>query len=303
VNNESVIKKEKERQKFLDGYLLKKMNYTFWAILCITFILVALGVAIVGVALYSAVVLGKLDIVTAALSALGIGDIFGIFKFSMDRLQRSLGDQVHVETASDAYLEQIRKIDDYSKSNANINDVDKISEEIRKAALNSMKLVQSFTEIGKPVKKAWISAFPIRYEKLTFPKEVYLGEKFSASGTLRNEGDEPIRLTSMVIAVRPPFGTPSGGPFKYDFIIAPARTLKPSESYTIGITKCIEDSARELGTKEEIPEKYLDEDWYAFMTCQTEDGYWHDDPNKIWFKVKKRAVTASGMKHSGTNSH
>ena len=261
-----------------------RIKWTFWSILLMNWILIGIGVVMFGAALFSAFWLQRWDI-TGVLSLTGFGDIFTVFKFSMNRVQRSLGDQVHVQTAFSGYMKQIMKF----KSGANINDIKMINEEIRKATLYSMELIQNFTEIGKPLKKEpWIVRFPIRYEKLNFPLKVYVGEKITASGTLRNVGDKPIHLTSIVMAVRPPLGTPGGGPFRFDFHTDPARTLKPGGSYTITKTKCIEDSARDIGKKEEIPEKYLGKDWFAFMTCQTEDGYWHDDPNKTWFEVLKK---------------
>ena len=329
MNNESNIKKENElKQKFLDiektcaddkiktvknrqllihhGQMLwesldsvdaakrrirdiiKRTNYTFWSILIMNWILIFIGVVMFVVALYSAAGLRRLDI-AALLSITGFGDIYTVFKFSMNRVQRSLGDQVHVQTAFYGYMKQIMKFDEHFKSGAKINDIKKINEEIRKATSYSMELIQNFTEIGKPLKKEpWETRFPVRYEKLNFPSKVYVDEKITASGTLRNVGDKPIHLTSIVIAVRPPFGTPSGGPFRFDFQIDPARTLKPGKSYTITNTKCIEDSTRDTGKKEKIPKKYLGKDWVAFMTCQTEDGYWHDDPNKTWFEVSKK---------------
>jgi len=290
VSDESNTKKENGlEQKFQE--ITTRINLTFKSILYINWILVLMGVAMFLAALYSAAGLLRWDI-TAVLSVTGFGDIFAVFKFTMNRLQRSLGDQVHVEIAAHGYIEQIKKIDKHFETNANIN-LEAINKEIRKAAFDSMELIQNFTEIGKPLKKKpWISRFPIRYEKLNFPSEVCVGKMITASGTLRNEGNEPINLTSIVIAVRPPFGTPSGGPFRFDFQIDPGRTLKPGESYTIKNTKCIEDSAREQGKKEDIPEKYLGNDWMVFMTCQTEDGYWHDDPNKISFGVVKKGATA-----------
>jgi hypothetical protein len=40
---------------------------------------------------------------------------------------------------------------------------------------------------------------------------------------------------------------------------------------------------------EDIPERYFEDQWYAFITCQREDGYWHDGPDKVSFAVKKKA--------------
>lgn len=297
MNYESSIQKEnksKQNRGFLAHHngLIKRINVTFWSILIMNWILIGIGVIMFGAALYGALGLRRID-VAALLSVTGFGDIAAVFKYSINRVQRSLGDQVQVQTACYGYEKQIMKLVEHFDSNGNIAQVKAMNEEIRKATLFSMELIQNFTEIGKPLRKEpWISRFPIRYERLNFPSEVYVGEKITASGAFRNVGDKPINLTSIVIAVRPPFGTPSGGPFRFDFHIDPARTLKPGESYTITKTKCIEDSARDEGTKVKIPEKYLGEDWVAFMTCQTEDGHWHDDPNKTWFAVLKRGATA-----------
>ena len=51
--------------------------------------------------------------------------------------------------------------------------------------------------------------------------------------------------------------------------------------------KTIEKSAKNANVIETIPDKWIGKDWYAFITCQTEDGVWHDDPNKYLFEVKK----------------
>jgi len=276
----------------------RRINLTFKSILYINWILVVMGVIMFSAAIASAVGLLRLDI-ALLLSVTGFGDIYTVFKFAMNRLQRNLGDQVQVQTACDGYTKQIERIGNF-KSDAELTDIKTVNDEIRKTASYSMELIQNFTEIGKPIEKEpWISSFPIRYEEFLFPSEVKVGDEITASGTLRNVGDKPnrlnsivkrqkpIRLTSIVIAVRPPYGTPSGGPFRFDFKIDPARVLKPGESYTIKHTKRIDDNVKS-GTKEDIPDRYFDEDWAAFMTCQTEDGFWHDDPNKTSFRVLKK---------------
>ncbi len=91
-----------------------------------------------------------------------------------------------------------------------------------------------------------------------------------------------------MIAIRPPGGTPDGGPFRFDFLIKNDPTIiKPGDPFPIEDTKAIEEN---IYTKlpELIPDKWFTKDWYAFMTCQTkEDGCWHDDHNKYWFELKE----------------
>jgi len=162
-----------------------------------------------------------------------------------------------------------------------------------------MKLIQDFTKIAEPLKeKPWLRALPIRYGKLKIDgkeadKEeiiVYVGEKTTLSGSLRNVSDKPIKIETIVMAVRPPKGTPDGGPFRFDFHIEdPGHTLEPGESFPVTRTKRIEVSASRKNGEviEKIPNEWFGKDWYAFMTCQTEDGCWHDDHNKYWFELKK----------------
>lgn len=271
--------------------IIDRTNCTFRTILIMNWILIAIGVSMFVAALYSAVGLQRWDI-TGVLSLTGFGDIFTVFKFSMNRVQRSLGDQVHVQTASYGYMKQIMKFDEHFESGAKMDEIKLINAEIRKATLSSMELIRDFTEIGKPLKKeSWMRAreraYHLRYGKLEFPSRVYEGETITALGTIRNTGDEPITLTSIVIAVRPPHGTVNSGPFDFDFGIFPGHTLDPGESYKVTRDKCIEDSARHKG-KEKIKEEYFGSGWFAFIACQTEDGEWHNDPNKTFFKVLKK---------------
>ena len=273
-------------------HIIDRTNLTFHTILIMNWILIAIGVSMFVAALYSAVGLQRWDI-TGVLSLTGFGDIYTVFKFSMNRVQRSLGDQVHVQTASYGYMKQIMKFDEHFKSDAEMDEIKMINAEIRKATLFSMELIRDFTEIGKPLKKeSWMRAreraYHLRYGKLDFPSKVYVGQTITASGTIRNTGDEPINLKSIVIAVRPPFGTVNSGPFMFDFWIFPAHTLDPGESHPVTKIKCIRDSARREGEKEKIKEEYFGPGWFAFIACQTEDGEWHNDPNKTFFELLKK---------------
>ncbi|MFX0199307.1 MAG: hypothetical protein ACFFCW_24555 [Candidatus Hodarchaeota archaeon] len=262
---------------------LNRIKWTFWSILIFNYILVAMGVAAFVMAVFSAAG-GKFE-VAAVFSALGTADVISVFKFSMDRVQRSLGDQVQVETAKCGIINQMEFVPELkSKDKVTIEDVERINEEIRRATLYTMGLIQDFTKIAEPIKeKPWIRTLPIRFEELNFPSEVIIGEMITAHGALRNASNKPITIKCIVIAVRPPHGTPDGGPFRFDFYIdGTSRTLGPGQSYTLTPTKVFPPK------KEEIPNKYLGKDWYAFMTCQTEDGCWHDDHNKKWFEVTRK---------------
>jgi hypothetical protein len=282
------------------GDIIKKTNQTFWSITAICWLLIGMGLVMFIAAVYSAIFQARWDI-PAVLSLTGFGNILAVYKFVMNRLQRSLGDKVQVQNAFDGYMKQIMQFDVHFISNAKIEDVKEINAEIREATLNSMELIQNYTEIGKPLKKEpWLSDFPITYEKLTFPSLVYVGKEITVTGTLRNKGNKPVTLKSVVIAVRPPNGTPSGGPFNYDFDIAPGRILKPNEACVIQKTKCIEENERDSRKKQVIPDVEFGKAWYAFMTCQTEDDFWHDDPNKTFFELQatepQKPTKANGEK-------
>ena len=82
----------------------KRINYTFYSILAINWILIVMGITAFFLAIFEA---AGGDFATAGvLSVLGAGDIISVFKFSMNRVQRSLGDQTQVEAAFDGLIEQ-----------------------------------------------------------------------------------------------------------------------------------------------------------------------------------------------------
>jgi len=241
--------------------------------------------------------------VAVLLSALGVGDILSVFTFAMDRVQRNLGDQVQVRSVFNGFLKQMEFVEKFKDNTTlNINDLGGINAEIRDITKKSMQLLQDFTEIAKPIgEKPWITALPIRYSELRITAEksqqgeiiVYEGTKITMSGTLQNIRKESIAINKIVIAVRPPGGTPDGGPFRFDFKVedflktnGKPLTMKHKETHTIENTKCIENSVT-LRLKEDIRNEWIRKDWYAFMTCQTEDGCWHDDHNKKWFEVRR----------------
>jgi len=276
---------------------LKRIKYTFWSILIFNYVLVSMGVAAFVMAVYSAA--GGEFGVAAVFSALGTVDVISVFKFSMDRVQRSLGDQVQVETAKSGHMKQMVFVKELeSKPNVpTIKAIERINEEIRRATLYTMELIQDFTKIAEPLKeKPWIRALPVRYGRLKkngkeIEEEftVSVSKKITLSGTLRNVSNKGIKIDTIVIAVRPPGGTPDGGPFRFDFAIREkAVTLKPKQSFTIENTKTIEQNMKDKKKTEKIKDEWYDKDWYAFMTCQTEDGCWHDDHNKYWFELKKQ---------------
>lgn len=272
------------------------IKWTFRSILLMNWILIGIGVVMFGAALYSALWLQRWDI-TSVLALTGFGDILTVFKFSMNRVQRCLGDQVQVQTAVDGQLKQmyiIKKLG--SNANVTIDDIKKINEEIRRATLYSMELIQDFTKIAEPIKeKPWIRVLPIRYGRLKLNgnyiyKEftVIKGKPITLSGTIINNSNKEIKLSKIVIAIRPPGGTPDGGPWRFDFFFKEDPTIiKPKESVEMTYTKVIEKNMRTKGI-EPISNEWFTKDWYVFMTCQTEeDGCWHDDHNTYWFELKK----------------
>lgn len=282
-----INKSVQEANRRFDG-IINRVRITFWSILLMNWILIGMGVALFGGAFYSALG-GKFE-VASVLSATGVVDILSVFVFAMNRVQTSLGDQVQIQLASNAYMKQILNFDEHFKFELGIEQIENVNSEIRKITLNTMELIQNFTKIGRESsKEPWINLFPIRFGKLDFPEHVYEGTPIVMSGVLKNDSDMPVTLTHIVIAVRPPLGTPVGGPFNFDFAVLPGRVVNSRESVTIkSDPKAIEVNIREGNIKQVIPDEYIGKEWYAFMTCQTEDGYWHDDPNKSPFVVYRK---------------
>ena len=277
-----------------------RITYTFWSILLINWILVIIGIFVFWMAWNSAA--GGNFNVAALLSFLGVGDIISVFTFAMDRAQRNLGDQVQVRAVFDGFLKQMEFVDEFKdKATLEERELGKIDAEIRDVTKKTMQLLQEFTEIAKPkVGEPWITTLPIRYTELSITSGdsqggkiiVKEGKNITMSGTLKNISKESVKINAIVIAVRPPGGTPEGGPFRFDFkkedflkTKGEPLIIKYNETYPIENTKCIEDSVTISGLKEEIPDKWIGNDWYAYMTCETDDGCWHDDHNKKWFEV------------------
>jgi hypothetical protein len=98
------------------------------------------------------------------------------------------------------------------------------------------------------------------------------GGTLSGKATLKNPGTTSITLSSIVLAGRPPGGTNSGGPTD-DFSPEPANmTLAPGQSYTLSASRTF-SATDPTGT------------WYSYVTYQTTDGAWHDDPHDTYFSV------------------
>ena len=278
--------------------LLEKIDLTFKSILYINWILVAMGVTMFIAAVISALGFLRFDI-AALLSLTGFGNIFAMLKFSMNRLLRNLGDHVHIETVCNGYDKQIVIIENHNTLTLEkLKNVESANDEVRKAVSYSMEMIQNFTEIGKPLKEEepWVNPFPIRYGELKFSpgvysngeRIIYLNKEFTISGTITNIGRKPIELAQIVIAIRPRFGTPKGGPFRFDFLVDNQPCiLKPGETITREKTKFLDDDARNPPNKQIISKDYLGADWYAFMTCRPKkDNRFHDDENNYWFEVK-----------------
>src|SRR5579884_3760952 len=101
---------------------------------------------------------------------------------------------------------------------------------------------------------------------------VMLGRSLSVTATLKNAGTANIALKDIAIAGRPPGGTNAGGPFD-NFGPQPANvTLAPGQSY----------STVQTGTFSATDPTGA---WYCYLTYQTVDGAWHDDPTDGHFTV------------------
>jgi hypothetical protein len=97
------------------------------------------------------------------------------------------------------------------------------------------------------------------------------GSRLTGTVTLQNQGDSAINLNQVVIAGRPPTGTNAGGPFD-DFGSSGPLILVPGQSLTLVKTRAFTNSDP-VGN------------WYSYMTYQTTDGVWHDDPRIVIFPV------------------
>jgi hypothetical protein len=274
--------------------MMGKIKVTFWSILIVNWILVGMGVAAFVLAVLKALG-GEIDM-AALFGALGTIDVISTLKFAMDRAQRSLGDQVQVVTANIGLMEQIKSINKIPKKTNTLQEMQDINKEIRKSTFDTMKLIQNFTKFAEPLKeKPWIRELPIRFGQLQKDGVIIEdsftikeNEIFELSCSITNISDKPLEIRCAVIAVRPPFGTPDGGPFRFDFHIDNnVRLLMPNEPFLIkGKKNMITNGI--TGKPEKIKDEWYDtEDWYAFIACETEDGCWHNDHNKRWFAVEK----------------
>jgi hypothetical protein len=271
--------------------IIHRINATFWSILIMNWVLIGMAIVMFAGAVYAAIG-GRFDI-TALLTASGFGSILAVFRFSMDRVQTNLGDQIQVEVAYNSYIKQIQLFDEHFDFTLKTDDIKKINTEIRESTLNTMMLIQNYTKIGtQSSSEPWITTFPIRYGKIEVPNEVYLGEKIKMKATLRNDCDKAVALKSCVIAVRPPHGTPEGGPFNYDFAVFPGQTIDPHKEITLEAEKTIESNLDPAKVNLPVPKDFLEKEWYAFIACETNDEVWHNDTNKYTFTVHdKRQAT------------
>lgn len=272
---------------------------TFNSILAFNWILVSMGVVAFALAAYDAVG-GKVDL-AGLFGALGTADVISLFKFAMDRAQRNLGDQVQLVQVNNGHMLQMDALKKLAQNTKNIQELEGVDAEIRKATLNSMQLTQDFTKIAEPVdRKPWLRVFPIRYgelqlNKVDFPRGTPLveDEPIALSCDLYNTSRKLVKVTAIAIAIRPPGGTPDGGPFRFDFYVdKKTHSLGPHRHHVVSCTKKLLSGSGKLSERIVIDEKLYGKDWYAFVTCQTEDGCWQDDHNKYWFELKKSTSAA-----------
>jgi hypothetical protein len=269
--------------------IIRRINATFWSILIMNWVLIGMAVVMFAGAVYAAIG-GRFDI-TALLTLSGFGSILAVFRFSMDRVQTSLGDQIQVEVAYDSYIKQILLFDEHFDFKLKTDDIKKINVEIRESTLNTMMLIQNYTKIGaQSSSEPWITTFPIRYGKIEVPSQVYLGEKITMKATLRNDGDKDVTLKSIAIAVRPPLGTPESGPFTFDFTVQLGQVIKAHQEITIVSEKTINSKWDSPEKEIDVPKEYLEKEWYAFIACETNDDVWHNDNNKYTFTVHDKKI-------------
>jgi hypothetical protein len=291
-----VLKTEADKEKDTQiefKEIINRLSKTFWSILLFNYILIIMGIVAFILATVNAFG-GKIEL-TILFGALGFADIGAIFRFSMDRVQRSLGDQVqlfHVNKGHNIQMAAVKKF-----APKDIAEVGKYNGEVRKATINSMKLIQDFTKIAEPLSnKPWIRSFPGRFSQMKLNGNLIKGEfevkedeEIELSGSIFNSSYQRLKISAVAIAVRPPGGTPDGGPFRFDFYIdTTEHTLQARQTLEIvSKPKKILINSK-TGKKELLRNDWYGKDWYAFMTCQTEDGCWQDDHNKYWFELKKK---------------
>jgi hypothetical protein len=116
---------------------------------------------------------------------------------------------------------------------------------------------------------------PLQYSAAS----VTAGGQLTGSATIKNQGTASVTVQNAVLASRPPGGTNRGGPYD-DFGSVGPITLAGGQSLTITKTRAF-TTADPLGS------------WYGFVTYQTPDGVWHDDPHDATFAVVAPSVAAT----------
>jgi hypothetical protein len=114
------------------------------------------------------------------------------------------------------------------------------------------------------------------------------GQSMTGNVTVQNLDPVTVTLQDIVIAGRPPGGTNNGGPF-LDFghtgqvILAPYQviTLQQTRQFTLS-----DPSGA----------------WYSYMTYETVDNIWHDDPHDLHFMVDSQQPVASSTPEPPTNT-
>ena len=112
-----------------------------------------------------------------------------------------------------------------------------------------------------------VMSSPLHYSAAS----VTAGGQLTGSATLENQGSAPVTLQAVVLASRPPGGTNSGGPFD-DFGSVGPVTLAAGQSLAVTKIRAF-STADPLGS------------WYGFVTYETPDGAWHDNPHDVTFNV------------------
>jgi hypothetical protein len=116
---------------------------------------------------------------------------------------------------------------------------------------------------------------PLQYSAAS----VTAGGQLTGSATIKNLGTASLTVQNVVLASRPPGGTNTGGPYD-DFGSVGPITLAGGQSLTITKTRTF-TTADPLGS------------WYGFVTYQTPDGVWQDDPRDATFAVVAPSAAAT----------
>lgn len=130
---------------------------------------------------------------------------------------------------------------------------------------------------GQTVTQFTVKALAFAQSCQPTPSVISTGGTITASAAMQNGTGAQLAVSRLLITFRPPGGTNAGGlylnmePVRTDVLIDPGETVRIQGSLTVPI-------AGPPGS------------WYCYLTYQTADGAWHDDPVTAAFTVQAAVV-------------